>query len=121
MSSPLCSICLISKSLNLIDCRGDMKGKVSFLFFKNLHFRIYKEAEAEIYEFIFVACLKRDKVVNIYSKFWFDYHLGKRSDTENAHSPLKMTRFSTPLWHFQTDSRCILLVSYCNNTKRCSV
>ena len=35
----------------------------------------------------------------------------------NAHLPPKMSRFSTPLWHFQTDKRCKLLVSYCCNTK----
>ena len=55
--------------------------------------------------------------MTIYNKLWFDYHLGKRSGKENAHSLLKMSRFSTPLWHFQTDRRCILLVSYCYNTK----
>ena len=35
----------------------------------------------------------------------------------NAHLSLKMSRFSTPLWHFQTDKRCKLLLSNCYNTK----
>ena len=69
------------------------------------------------HEFVFVTYLKRDKVVTIYNKFWFVFHLGKRLGKENAHSPLKNSRFSTPLWHFQTDRRCILLLSYCYNTK----
>ena len=83
------------------------------------HLNIFLEKTVKLskHEFIFITCLKRDKVVTIYSKFWFDYHLGKRSGKENAHSPLKMSRFSTPLWHFQTDRRCLLLVSYCCNTK----
>ena len=35
----------------LIDCREGltMKGKFSFLFFKNLHFKIHKEDVAEIW------------------------------------------------------------------------
>ena len=83
------------------------------------HLNIFLEKTVKLskHEFIFVTCLKRDKVVTIYSKFWFDYHLGKRSGKENAHSALKISRFSTPLWHFQTDRRCILLVLYCYNTK----
>ena len=83
------------------------------------HLNIFLEKTVKLskHELIFITCLKRDKVVTIYSKFWFDYHLGKRSGKENAHSPLKMSRFSTPLWHFQTDRRCLLLVSYCYNTK----
>ena len=83
------------------------------------HLNIFLEKTVKLskHEFIFITCLKRDKVVTIYSKFWFDYHLGKRSGKENAHSPLKMSRFSTPLWHFQTDRRCLLLLSYCYNTK----
>ena len=83
------------------------------------HLNIFlgKTVKLSKHEFIFVTCLKRDKVVTIYSKFRFDYQFGKRSGKENAHAPLKISRFSTPLWHFQTDRSCILLVSYCYNTK----
>ena len=49
LSSSLCSICFISNSLNLIGWQGDMKGKFSFSFFKNLHFRTHKEDGAEIW------------------------------------------------------------------------
>ena len=31
--------------------------------------------------------------------------------------PQKKSRFSTPLWHFQTDRRCKLLVLHCYNTE----
>ena len=67
------------------------------------------------HEFIIVTFLKRDKLVIIYSKF--DFHLGTRPGTENAHLPLKISQFSIPLWHFQTDKRCHLLVSNYYNTK----
>ena len=40
------------------------------------HLNIFLEKTVKLskHEFIFVTCLKRDKVVTIYSKFWFDYH-----------------------------------------------
>ena len=49
-------------------------------------------------------------MVTIYSKFCFDYHLGKQSGKENAHSPLKISRFSTPLWHFHIKEMYIVNV-----------
>ena len=45
--------------------------------------------------------MKIDKVVTIYSKFRFDYHKGKQPGKVNAHLPLKMSLFSSPLWYFQ--------------------
>ena len=57
-------------------------------------------------------------MVTIYSIFIFDYHYGKRAGKENVHLPLKMSRFYTPLWHFQTVMRFKFLVSCCYNTKK---
>ena len=42
-----------------------------------------------------------DKVVKIYSEFGFDYHKGKQPGRVNAHLPLKMSLFLSPLWYFQ--------------------
>ena len=72
------------------------------------HLNIFLEKTVKLskHDFFLVTFLKRDKVVTIYSKFRFVYHEGKRPGTVKAHLPLKMSRFSTPLGHFQTDKRC---------------
>ena len=71
------------------------------------HLNIFLEKTVKLsnHDFFLVTLLKRDKVVKIYSKFRFDYHKGKRPGMVKAHLPLKMSRFSTPLGHFQTDTR----------------
>ena len=45
--------------------------------------------------------MKIDKVVTSYSKFRFDYYKGEQPGMVNAHLPLKMSLFSSPLWYFQ--------------------
>ena len=61
--------------------------------------------------------MKIDKVVTIYSIFRFDYHKIKQPGMVNAHLPLKMSIFSSPLWYFQNAKTFKALVSYCYNIK----
>ena len=64
-----------------------------------------KTAKLSKLDFLLVTFIKIDKVVIIYSKLLFDYRMGKGPGKENAHIPLEMSPFSTPLWHFQTTKR----------------
>ena len=45
---PLCFICILSKLLPLIGCRGDIKDKFLEKIFKNLRNHIHKGDEADI-------------------------------------------------------------------------
>ena len=47
LSSPLCFIRLLSKSMNLIGCRRGKKGSIFVKMFKNLLLRNHKGDEAE--------------------------------------------------------------------------
>ena len=63
------------------------------------------------------CCFKQLPVTNSYGRIMIHLSLSLRPGKSHAHLPLKMSLFSTPLWHFHTTTRWKLFVSYYYKTK----